>query len=171
MAEGIVSFTPKLLPRQCLRAYSPGMARHAARYAAMLEACSTLQMLCDAGGCDTAVLQDIPDWQEAPVDSALNDIRNKVLQKLIACIDLAGLEFCDECSDVIDTIQGVSDPEEDADLPLDPWVHMQRSGGCSLNDFCRDLYCGCYVRLPGSKKYGDDAMIEAARAKLQEVRQ
>ena len=86
-------------------------------------------------------------------------------------VDLTGLEFCDECSDVIDTIQGVSDPAEDADLPLASWVHMERSGGRELSSFCDALRYGHYVRLPGSKKYGDDAMIEAARAGLQEVRQ
>jgi hypothetical protein len=172
MSENIVSFKPrpKLLSGQRLRAYSPEMARGTARCVAMLEACSTLQkMLRDAEGRDTALLPDTTAWQEDPVDAALNRIRNEVLQRLIEHLDLAGLEYRDECGEVIDAIQGVSDPTEGS--YLSSWVHMERCGGVELDSFCEAMRygCGCFFALPGSKALYDAAILEAARARLGEA--
>jgi hypothetical protein len=160
MTENTVPFAGRpglpLVPGQRLRRPPPDdtIARKllvAAEAAATLGWSSTLTVLSERA-CNNA-----------------DDILREVIPQLLARIDLAGLEVCDECGERYDTILFVSEPDPDCEMPLDPWVHAAGLADMSFGDFAREMALGHYVRLPGSKAYGEWAIIEAARTRLGEA--
>jgi hypothetical protein len=145
---------PQLLSSQRLREYRREATRLVGYHADVLEACETVQMHC---------LEDHHRYV------LLDSIKGDVLEQLLWGLDLSGLEYCDECGEVVDLILGVSDPKDDA--YLSPWVHMERCGGSDLDSFIDSVRsgCGCFFRLPGSKELYLGAMLEAARARIEEA--
>jgi hypothetical protein len=161
-SENIVPFAghpaPELMPGQRLRRPPPDDT-YARKLLAAAEAAAALSWS------DTMTVLSEKAWEHA------NSIVREVIPQLLARIDLAGLEVCDEVGEPYGTILGVSEAEPDCEMPIFPWVHASGRADMSLGEFVKEMTLGHYVRLPGSRAYGLTVILEAARAKLGEARQ
>jgi hypothetical protein len=97
---------------------------------------------------------------EALYNSALNAARQSLLWNLAWAGALNGAHVFDECGEHTDTIVRLK-----TDGP-DPFVVTER-GGSELWDFI--MMAPGYVGLPGSKMYGEDAIVELARNWLEQT--
>jgi len=68
---------------------------------------------------------------------------------------LIGAEHCDECAEVKGTVTRI---DRDPDL-----MTITSAGPVDVRDV---IFCGHYFRLPGSGAYGEDALVELARARV-----
>jgi hypothetical protein len=142
-----------------LRDYTPKMISNSWKFFDILDSCVKIQR-----GFEILLVQ------EFRIEKAISRMRMNMLESIIEVIDLAGFEFRDRRGNLVGVIEAVSEPKGAApySLPSDAWVHFT-GGHMSLETF-RDLLVieEHYVCLPSSRKHGDDAMVEAFQAKLEE---
>jgi hypothetical protein len=163
MTEDIALFASQpvleLMPGKRLRTWNIN-ARHHGRQ--LLEVHDALDVLLSGAG--VFVLT------EAEYQLAYN-LQRDVRKQLLLTFDPAGLEYWDECSDLLGVIEGISEATNETMLPIQPWAHITDNRGKPLADLTDALSWGHYVSLPGSAKYGDAAISEAFHTRLEEVRQ
>src|SRR4051812_47481147 len=136
MSENVVPAAghpaPQLMPGQRLR--PPPLDNTLARkLLAAADAAAALSWS------DTMTVLSELAWVQA------DGILREVIPQLLARIDLAGLEVCNECGEHYDTILFVSEPDPDCERPLDPWVHATGLASMSLAEFAKEMALGHYV--------------------------
>ena len=89
-------------------------------------------------------------------DDLLNKIREDLLWNLAWAGALNDMWVFNECGEHVSTIGCLSTGEE-----RDPFMLASNGYGCELVHFVE--MCPGYVGLPGTKQYGEDAIIELAK--------
>jgi hypothetical protein len=97
----------------------------------------------------------VDGWRQCIYCCALRKAKSRLLWELAWASALDGAHYFDECGDRIDVIVRLK-----TDGP-DPWVETEGHHGCELTTFVDMIEC--YVGLPGTRLYGEDALVELAR--------
>jgi hypothetical protein len=153
-----VSRWVKLDPDRQLRTYTKDTTSPAWYYFLMFRAAVDLEY-----GFEIMLVQD-------DIDEPISRIRADMLGALIESVDLVGLEYRNEHGELIGIIQAISEPMGAEDLLAYSGnfrVHYT-GGNISMLAFSDRLNLGHYVCLPGSSESGDDAMVEAFQARVEE---
>jgi hypothetical protein len=144
-----------LAPGQRQRVPTPAMVDEVPYFLDMLEATVTL-----GEGVEMTYL-DEKIWDFA------SSIRADMLSRIINRIDLVGLEFRDGLGKPVGTIRAVTEPSDGETSSSNIWICFGKKA-INFDDFMfrlnRRLH---YLCLPNCNNYGDRAMVEAFRAKLE----
>ena len=104
----------------------------------------------------------LPDHEWETVHRQLNKVLQTVHSRLVTYLAytddmLVGAEYCNECGEVDGTVVRI---EREPDLMI-----ITDNNGI----YPQDVYCDRYFRLPGSDAYGEFALAELARARLDQM--
>ena len=153
-----VSRWVKLDPDRQLRTYTTDMTSPTWYFFLMFRAAVDIEY-----GLEIMLVQE-------DIEEPINRIRAGMLWALIESVDLVGLEYRNEHGELIGIIQAISEPMGAEDLLAYSGnfrVHYT-GGNISMLTFRDRLNLGHYVCLPGSSESGDDAMVEAFQARVEE---
>jgi hypothetical protein len=166
---------PQLRSGEQMRTYPRGALSMARRYADLLDDALSLRAKCnrvvwaeqDAVGCGEDVLA-----LDHPVGEAMEIVRQRLIEQILELFDPTGLELQDECGRSLGIIEAATEADEEyADGPLWARVIVEPDGTQDWNDFVDGLLNHTRsVAVPGSRRSGDCALIEAVRLRTRGAR-